>query len=570
MSKPNFLTTTIFNNFVVKDEAGVTRENGMGSGIPFEFMSAQLFVAAQKGGYETYVMLYDTLTKSEAGVSKADLVKVELGNLALLERISRDETAMRKLIALSNEVLLQQKQELILARDKEMAKIVELEAKEMNDQVEKELADARKMLKSQNERLQRETNWKHDIRDWAFGIVRLGYLANERKDPQILEFLRDLAAREPAIVFDEGTPFIKRRRLEQVDVAEFLEAGIAGNQNALYIRDFKEGEEFAPTTEFFTYLERSGVKFPTSMETLAIHEKMVVKENPELEKHSLPMECCKLDDIGAMVEFYKVHGRTEGIVIKPYLVYGSKSVFFVEPGISDEDLEACMKKLSQEIKEKSGKVTERKEMKGIIDFSQIIMQKKLHNLFKDQEHGLYAGDVRFTAINGELVGAAMRYSEDEQEKALSYSPCRNLLPDDKLLTRENILVVLGESRDDAAKQEYYQNILAAYDTAQSVTAWCKDHGHFHVGFDILIGRDSAGKWTHSLTELNVGWPDCIPEHSWIDGKCGSQRNICDDIVQSMVQGTYISPLKLRTKTTNDTFAAAAEAAKHQSLQQSFA
>lgn len=545
-----FVVPTIFNNFVLRDEAGFVKENGFGTGIPFEFMTAQLMIAAQRGGYEVYSMLYDTLKKDDSGVHRADLVKTELDNLDLLDRISRDEAAIRRLIALSNEVLSKQKQVLTSARDEKVAEIAALESKERSKKEDLQLEEMRKILDSQNERLGREGNWKHDIRNWCLGVVRLGFLADHAKNPAVLDFLRELAAADPAIKFDETKPFIKRTRVENVDLAAFLEAGKKDNENVFYIRDFREGEEFAQTNQFFEYLENLGVKFPTSMTTLMLHEKMVVKENPQLERHSLPMECFDARDLAAMAKFYKTHGRSEGVVLKPYLVYGGKSVFFLEPGIADENLEERLQQISHQIKIQSAEITQRPEIKGSIDFSKIIMQKKLHNLFIDKEHDLYAGDVRFTAINGELVGAAMRYSEGEEEKALSYEGCRNLLPDNKLLTRENILAVLSEAGSDALKQEYYQNILAAYDAAQSVSSWCKEQGHFHVGFDILIGRDSAGKWTHSLTELNVGWPDCIPEHSWIDDKCGSNRRICDDIVESLAKGNYISPLKLRTQTTN--------------------
>ena len=62
---PKFVTPTIHNNFING------KENGLGSVIAFEFMAAQLMIAAQGGGYEVYSMLYDTLEKDNFGVCRA-------------------------------------------------------------------------------------------------------------------------------------------------------------------------------------------------------------------------------------------------------------------------------------------------------------------------------------------------------------------------------------------------------------------------------------------------------------------------------------------------------------------
>ena len=77
---PKFLIPTIFNNRRVKTESGFLKANGLGSGLALEFMSPQSIMAAQNAGYETYLVLYNTIKREEDGAIKADLVKIDLGN----------------------------------------------------------------------------------------------------------------------------------------------------------------------------------------------------------------------------------------------------------------------------------------------------------------------------------------------------------------------------------------------------------------------------------------------------------------------------------------------------------
>ena len=114
-------------------------------------------------------------------------------------------------------------------------------------------------------------------------------------------------------------------------------------------------------------------------------------------------------------------------------------------------------------------------------------------------------------------------------------------------SEENILHLIAESAENPKRQQYFTNLLEVYHTAQNVTAWCKDHGHFHIGFDVLLGRDSHGNWGSCLTELNNIWPDCIPETNWINRKTkAAVTDVCELVVEHARAGNFITPSASRS------------------------
>ena len=398
-----------------------------------------------------------------------------------------------------------------------------------------------------------DKNWRYSVWHCPVRLVSLNQQILNYKNPKMISYLDALAAQEPPITWNKESTFISRTRIDNVDLKEFLEVEIAQqqgiqNENVFYIRDFKEGEQFVEINDCFRELENSGVKFPTSMLTLDLHEKMVVRDNSELSALTLPMDCFDISDGAGLVEFYKANCMSEGLVIKPYYSFGGKGILFLEAGISDVDLPQKIAELltkTQEI-EKDFKES---GVSGTVDYSKFIAQKKLFSLQNNDENNLYAGDIRFSSINGELVGAALRYKEGGGDQVLSYAACRNLLPENNLFTLENIAAFTEQARSEnnQDKIDYYENLQRTFAVATHVNQWCKANGHFHVGFDVLIGRDSLGKWINCLTELNFGWPDCIPETRWINSRCGASQDrvrICDTIVKDVQSNNFISPLKI--------------------------
>lgn len=559
---PKFLLPTIFNNRRVETPEGFVKQTGLGSAFSFEFMSPQLMMAAQKAGYETYSVLYDTVKRDETGKIKADLVEVKLNNVELMDQIAASEENLKDVIEAFKKALPRRKERITEIKSGLEMRVEELEGIDArNEEQENELQKNKGLLSSYETFLHDEKSWKYSIRTFPISTYVLNQFGIIDKDPDFVACLDKIAAQKiPPIEWNKDLPFSERARITDVDLKEFLEVGREGqNPNIFYIRDFKEGEKFNHVSECFKEIEKSGVKFPTSMETLDLHEKLVVKENEDLSKLTLSMDCFDINDSDSIAAFYRENCVSEGMVIKPYLTFGGNGILFLEKNISDEELPRKIAEIIDKAKDIEESLKGKDESEGVIDFSKIIVQKKLYSLKNDKENNLYAGDVRFTAINGEFIGGVLRYTEnDEEDKPLSYEGCKNLLPNNEILKSENIaeFVELARKEGNADKVDYYENIGRAFEVALEVTDWCKRNGHFHVGFDVLIGRNSEGKWTNCLTELNIGWPDCIPEHRWNNTRCGDSEDkirICDKVLDIVKEGEYISPLKtnrIRTQSTS--------------------
>ncbi len=468
-----------------------------------------------------------------------------------MDRIAGNEEYLRELIRLSNEIFIVRRREVaeeILADKKRLEELaLKKQQGSIDEKGELELASLQEKIARKEKYLNTDSEWVHDLRNWPFGIARLHWLVADRKDQEVIDYLRKIAKKHPTIEFDESLGFMRRKRINDVELYKFL--GPEYKENILYIRDYREGEQYNKIDGIFKDLEQNGVKFPTSMQTLVLHEKMVVKENKQLEKHAFPMEQFSVDNLEGLIEFYKQHCKEEGMVIKPYLIYGGNAIFFLSSNISDDKIESEMRKILSEFKSRGEELKLSADKKGSFDFSKVIVQKRLLNLDSDSVNGLYAGDIRMTAINGKLIGEALRYQDGQVEGALSYCKCRNLLPNNMPFTMENIASCLGESEAEGnqSKISYYKNMAAVYEAAQEVTKWCGEQGHFHVGFDILIGRNSKGEWTYSLTELNVGWPDCVPEHRWLNQLSGriEEARVTDNIMAAIKSGEFISPSRLK-------------------------
>lgn len=549
---PKFLIPSIYNNHRVETENGFIKQNGLGSGLTLEFMLPQHVLAAQNAGYETYGVLYDTVRRAENGTIKADLVKIELGNKELIDRIMESEENFRGLTTVFDRALARKRQDLLAKTETLQNKITEFSAIELRS-AEQDLElkrDQDDLLHSQS-LLSNDKNWHYSVWHCQLALGSLDQQILERKDPEIISYLDDLAAQNPPIFWDKESPFLSRTRINNVDLKEFLEVDASQqrgtqNENIFYIRDFKEGGQYSEINDCFRELENSGVKFPTSTITLDLHEKLVVRDNEALSTLTLPMSCSDISDSESLINFYRENCTSEGLVIKPYYSFGGKGILSLEAGISDADLPQKIAELLTKAQEIEKRFREN-DVSGTVDYSKFIAQKKLFNL--DNDNVLYAGDIRFSSINGRLVGAALRYKEGSGDQVLSYAPCRNILPENKSFTAENVSDFVERARleNNQNKIDYYENLQRTFETATQVNRWCKENGHFHVGFDVLIGRGSAGKWNNCLTELNVGWPDCIPETRWINSRCGANQDlvrICDTIIRDVANNNFISPLKL--------------------------
>ena len=116
---PKFLIPTIHNNRIVITENGFSKEDGLGSGSPLEFLLPQIIMAAQDAGYETYSVLYNTIKREVDGAIKADLVKIILGNKDLIDRIMESEENFRGLTAVFDAALAEKK-EILLKKSEEI------------------------------------------------------------------------------------------------------------------------------------------------------------------------------------------------------------------------------------------------------------------------------------------------------------------------------------------------------------------------------------------------------------------------------------------------------------------
>lgn len=288
------------------------------------------------------------------------------------------------------------------------------------------------------------------------------------------------------------------------------------------------------------------MKFPVSPHSFDFNDKLVVQQDPQLQKFSLPCDVLKLKDnpdvARQLSELYKRYGDREGLVLKPYASSSGNAIILLDAGIKDSDLQRKCEEAIEMFQRQAQAIA-----RGyFINYDSIIVQQRLHSLTTiPGRDDLHCGDIRFTAINGELVGAVLRYSPSNVEQILSFQLVKPLLPDNLIFNRENIarLIIKSQEEKDFEALAYYKNLADIHLVAMEVTRWCKENRHFHIGFDVLLGRNSEGQWRFCLTELNNVWPDCIPETRRINRDCleeESKIDICKTIVESIMSNQYIS------------------------------
>jgi hypothetical protein len=316
-----------------------------------------------------------------------------------------------------------------------------------------------------------------------------------------------------------------------------------GRNNVLYLR-YANPKNLAP----FKELERSGaILFPASTASFEFNDKRVVAETDVLRKYSsvtalIPTKDRSFDElVNEVVKFYNNNCSKEGLVIKPEHGGAGNGIVFVEAGYDlGHDNQA---KLKERIAEEIGKSQSDHEAKykKNVPYGGMILQKKVYSLVMD-ERKLPTGDVRVTIINGEIFGYAMRYGEEE-DSALSYAPAKNILPNNQPFNKENIQHFIELNAPNQVVRQYYENLLYMYEIAQQTALWCKENKHFHVGADILIGRDSSGKYVTCLTELNNITPDGILKLMLLNKEVQALPeliDICGTVVRIITEGRCIT------------------------------
>ncbi len=463
----------------------------------FDFMWPELEVAANEH-YEVYNLLYKSIEEDGEKIN-CHIAKVTFNNVGLLKKIIFDEKILNELTRISESCL------------------------------------ATNPLTIEGQRV-----FKHDPKKFPFSLARVSRLVANLKNPEIIAYLKSVASQEPTVPFDETLPLLVPEKMPSQDLKTFLK-----KDDVVYLRYAEINNDAA--FHALKQLESQEIKFPVSPDSMRFNDKLVVAQDPELKANSLPITVIKTIDnpnlIAEIKDFYQRYGKSEGLVFKPYIGGSGNAITILDPGIADGELDAKIAEIIEKTKQAIATLPE----SYFASCEEIIVQQRLRHLTLDPaQPSLLAGDIRFTAINGELVGAALRYSEANVEKILSFEKTKSLLPDNKSFTRENIAEFIAKYQveQDVVKAQYYENLLQVHEVATKVTKWCKDHGHFHIGFDVLLGRDSEGKWTFCLTELNNIWPDCIPETRRINcDNCESPEKIylCDAIVDLVRSKRYISP-----------------------------
>jgi hypothetical protein len=476
--------------FVITDSYSPPNSPSLGGGLPFGFMEIQMIIAAQKAGFESYRMICQSL-REENGKTTANLVSVKLRNIDLLERIIEDQEVLKSLIDTSN---------------------IRLKA----------LYDSGKIT---------DPNWSQHNQKispfTAFYLHRIFTVNKGQPESQdLIQQIKTLAARDSAIDFNPEEGFLERTPMPDVDLEKFLRAEGGVNENVVYIRGLVRADDNRVLPQLTKLREITKAKFPVSPESQVFYDKQIVIDDPRLRKYTVPTICCTADEMGRLVTFYKEQGFKEGLVLKPGNggSFGGTGIVVLDPNIADDKIEEA---IGQAILKMHDDVDKR--YKTDFSLQSIVAQKRLHNLSADGE--LRAGDIRFTIINGELIGAALRYSDDKDVKVLSYEMTKSVLPDNLSFTKENIEILRSKSSEE--QKSYYDTLLKMYEAVMDVVAWSKENRHFHNGVDMLLGRDSDGSWQFCLTEVNNVVPDCIPETCWLNKLAGESEDkvkICESIV----------------------------------------
>jgi len=82
-----------------------------------------------------------------------------------------------------------------------------------------------------------------------------------------------------------------------------------------------------------------------------------------------------------------------------------------------------------------------------------------------------------------------------------------------------------------------------HEAVTNVVSWSRENKHFHIGVDMLLGRDSEGIWQFCLTEVNNVIPGCIPETQHLNtlaGESEAKQNICKSIVDIVENNRHIT------------------------------
>lgn len=488
----------MFKKFITTD-AYATDEIPFGSGLPLEFMELQIAMAAQKEGFENYRVLCQTIKEIENKIV-ADLVWVKLSNIELLERIIENQEILELIVAASN---------------------VRLESLYQNGQISDKLR-------------------QHDLKIFPLNAAYLNFVFTESKNlpesQNLIQLVTELAAQHPPIKFNSEEGFLKREMLRDVDLEEFLQSKENINENVFYIRSLLRADDKIILPLLKKLRKNTKAKFPVSPESQEFHDKQIVIDDPYLRKYTMPTMRCQSNEIESLVDFYKKEGFEEGVVLKPGNggSFGGTGIAILNSNISDDEIGNV---IIQEISEMFSDANKHYQT----DFSvqNIIAQKRLNNLSFDGE--LRAGDVRFSVINGELVGAALRYCDNDDVKILSYEATKSVLPNNLSFARKNIEILRNASSEE--KKSYYDTLLKMHEAVMDIVAWSKENRHFHNGVDMLLGRDKSGNWQFCLTEINNVTPDCIPETSWLNSYAGEGEDkikICESIVRIIKNNQHIT------------------------------
>lgn len=356
------------------------------------FMEPYLQVAASKAGYEVFCLSYNSLRSYEHGNHYCQVAQAVFGNIDLLEIILMDQSIIDRITAIS----------------------------------------------------ERKSGKKHDPKNNPLTVFRLNDLL---QDPEFLELMQKLAA-EHQVSFDKDVKFIAEQNRKEVNLEEFC---AEGGENVVYLRYAHKGQNL---DKFKRLSASNAVRFPVALASFEFNDKNIVIESPQLVRYSTVTEVLKVDPqeevfISKIIAFYNKHCATEGLVIKPENGGAGNGIVFLEHGYRlDEESQLTLR---TRIIEELAKSREEYSRRYLRECDSMILQRKVYSLATD-ETKLPTGDVRVTIINGEVVGYALRYSE--KEGALSYALAKNILPDHKDFTPENIKYFIENSASETEKQYY--------------------------------------------------------------------------------------------------------------------
>lgn len=246
---------------------------------------------------------------------------------------------------------------------------------------------------------------------------------------------------------------------------------------------------------------------------------LIVRHNTASESDESFVGLETYDNVVEIAEFYKIHGKNEGLVLKPYKCVGGDNIFIINPKIeNEEELHATVRQALQGIDALPNKEY----------ISKIIVQRKLFNLQYASgitDPGYKRGDLRITIIAGEYAGSCLRCSLGNVHNITQGNGSLNLLDDDMPFSTDNIRSYCEKYR---LSEEYKCLLLEIYDhVIPSLKKWCSENNHFHIGFDLLIGQDSRGNWQYCLTEANNITPDAVFSCDKINAASGNTMRIAE-------------------------------------------